>query len=35
MRQMINVSEGELWFGTDANGICKFNGTNFYEFIIK
>ena len=25
---------GELWFGTNGNGICKFNGTTFIEFKI-
>ncbi|MCP9754924.1 regulator, partial [Lacihabitans sp. CCS-44] len=24
--------KGELWFGTDTEGICKFNGKTFYRF---
>ena len=26
---------GELWFETDENGICKFNGIGFTEIGIK
>jgi ligand-binding sensor domain-containing protein len=25
----------EMWFGTDANGICKFNGHTFYPFTFQ
>ncbi len=26
---------GELWFGTDGDGVCKFNGKTFMEFVVK
>jgi hypothetical protein len=26
---------GELWFGTDSDGICKFNGKTFTAFVIQ
>lgn len=27
--------KGELWFGTDAAGMCKFNGLSFTKFVVK
>ncbi len=27
--------KGELWFGTDGDGICKFNGLSFTKFVVK
>ena len=27
--------KGELWFGTDGAGVCKFNGTSFTQFSFK
>ena len=35
IRSIFQDSKGNYWFGTDGNGICKFNGTRFSEFIIK
>jgi len=35
IRSIFQDKNGELWFGTNGDGICKFNGTTFTEFIIK